>query len=105
MKYNRVLPRDAFNDANLLKCIGKITLDIEDGNLKNWQYHFDGDNFEILQNENDGSTFVSNITFWYKSQQIELYRPLNSREDWPLMAIIDGEYCDIFDEHGNVQID
>lgn len=41
MKYNRVLPRDAFNDANLLKCIAKLTMDIEDGYLKNWQYHFD----------------------------------------------------------------
>jgi hypothetical protein len=26
----RVLPRDAFNDANLLKCIGQLVLLIED---------------------------------------------------------------------------
>ncbi len=30
MTYHRVLPRDAFNEAKLLKCIGKLTLLIED---------------------------------------------------------------------------
>lgn len=28
--YERVVPRDLFNEANLLKCIGKLVLEIEE---------------------------------------------------------------------------
>ncbi len=33
MSYMRILPRDAFNEANFLKCLAKLTMDIEDGLL------------------------------------------------------------------------
>lgn len=103
----RVLPRDAFNDANLLKCIGQLTLLIEDGMLSNWHFHYDGEPFNIEQNEGDGSTSVTNISFWHKKRPVFLHRPLNSRTLWPLYAIYNfGEFeQSVFDDAGNVTFD
>lgn len=102
MTYKRVLPRDAFNEAKLLKCIGKITLLIEDGLLPDFQYHYDGDFFNIIQDESDGSISVGNISFWYKGQSITLKTGLNDKTNWPLlMALGDDEYY-IFEENGDL---
>lgn len=90
MSYKRVLPRDAFNEAKLLKCIGKLTLMIEDGELPAWHYHYDGEPFGITQDESDGSIFVSNITFWRSKKQVNVFTPLNSKDAWPAL-MRDGE--------------
>jgi hypothetical protein len=102
----RVLPRDAFNDANLLKCIGQLVLFIEDGKI-NLGYEYDGEPFDIVQDESDGSTFVRNISFYtpgdngHAGELIRHRRPLNSRNVWPLMLYLnDNEYY-AFDEKGN----
>jgi hypothetical protein len=101
----RVLPRDAFNDANLLKCIGQLTLLIEDGKL-DLTYEYDGEPFDIRQDESDGSTFVANISFYAPSvdgcqgESIRHRRNMNSRSNWPLMLYLgDGEYY-AFSEKG-----
>ena len=104
----RILPRDAFNDANLLKCIGKLTMDIEDGKCDFIQYHYDGEPFNILQDEASGSTYVGNITFWTKgmNNNIPLYftRPLNSRESWALYLETEDNAYDVFDSVGEIML-
>jgi hypothetical protein len=100
----RVLPRDAFNDANLLKCIGKITLDIEDGICTELTYQYNGKPFNIQQDESDGSTYVTNIVFiTSKGRKIKHRRPLNSREDWGLYWIVDNIEYEVFEEYGTVK--
>jgi hypothetical protein len=97
----RVLPRDAFNDANLLKCIGMLTMLIEDGAIDWLQYEYDGQAFDIRQDGASGATFVNNITFSIKDgDYIQHERPLNSRGNWPLVLFIDGEEQEAFDEKG-----
>lgn len=101
MSYIRVLPRDAFNEAGLLKCIGKLTLLIEDGMLPDWTYDYDGGPFEIEQNQADGSISVRNVTFTKGDSEIWLSTPLNSRRAWPLKAEgggYDGDF--VFDDSG-----
>lgn len=101
----RVLPRDAFNDASLLKCIGKLTMLIEDGFL-DLKYEYDGEPFDIRQDESDGSTFVRNITFYLtdadgrNSRLVGHKRPMNSRDNWPLMLYFDGDEYYAFNEKG-----
>ncbi len=103
----RVLPRDAFNDANLLKCIGQLTMLIEDGKL-NLKYTYDGKPFDIEQDPSSGSTFVRNISFFLPDgTAIRHSRNLNSRELWPLVLRIEdgpreGEYY-AFTEQGKWQ--
>lgn len=77
--YRRVLQRDAFNEAKLLKCIGKLTLMIEDGILPDWHYHYDGDDFNMLQDESDGSISVSNIKFWHKKKKVRMFTSMNRK--------------------------
>lgn len=102
----RVLPRDAFNDANLLKCIGRITLLIEDRMIEGLKYYYDGSPFNIQQNPDDGSTFVANIRFEdEEGNEVFFYRPMNSRDPWPLeMYYKDDEYY-AFSREGDWKID
>lgn len=105
MSYLRVLPRDAFNEANLLKCIGKLTLLIEDSMLPGWRYEYDNGPFEICQNESDGSIYVANIEFTKNGERVEVFTPMNSRRPWPLCAFgaeYEGDF--LFDDAGKLEL-
>lgn len=101
MSYKRVLPRDAFNEAKLLKCIGKLILMIEDGDLPAWHYHYDGESFNVVQDPSDGSIFVENITFWRNKKQVHVFTPLNSKEAWPALFIDGDDEYYLFGKNGN----
>jgi len=84
MSYRRVIPRDLFNEANLLKCLGHlyITLETTRSNAK-----FDVEDlpvFDIEQDANDGSISVANLPFSVDGRKVHLSRPLNTRAAWPL---------------------
>lgn len=89
MSYLRVIPRDLFNESNLLKCYGQIYLNLErvraDAHLDGG---YDASPFEVLQNE-DGETWLGNIALIVRGYELTLRRPLNSRESWPLWAYPD----------------
>lgn len=102
MTYKRVLPRDLFNEANLLKCIGKLTLMIEDGMIPWLSYHCDGDVFNICQHGADGSLYVANIQFFAHNQTLVFWRPLNSREAWPLMLSTEEDEFEVFNDAGEL---
>jgi hypothetical protein len=105
MSYYRVIPRDLFNEANLLKCYAQIYLNLErlpdvDAQLVG------GDNnypFRVDQNI-DGSTWLANILLIVRGEPVTLERPLNSREKWPLGAAIKPDdpwtFTDVFDDVG-----
>lgn len=99
----RVIPRDLFNDANLLKCVGKLALLAEDGLLP---LHIEYDNkpFDIQMNPDDGSTYIRNIEFFTKTgSPIHLTRPLNSRNPWPLYAETgDSDAVSVFTDDGTL---
>lgn len=89
--YTRVMPRDLFNEANLLKCLGKIVLLIENNaipGLKVIGYDIDC-GFTIDQDPNDGSISVTNLSFRDHSDElcneVHFRVGLNSREPWPLI--------------------
>lgn len=106
MSYERVIPRDLFNEANLLKCLGKVCLLIHD-NVLELAFDHDGGAFEIAQGE-DGETYVSNIAFHTAGgDQVHLYRPLNARAPWPLLADLDDEHCliPVFTDDGEISDD
>ncbi len=101
MSYLRVLPRDAFNEAKLLKCVGKLTLLIEDAMLPGWTYDYDGAPFNVCQDESDGSISVANLTFYKNADRVHVYTPMNCKRTWPACASgedFDGDF--VFDETG-----
>lgn len=104
MSYQRVIPRDLFNEANLLKCYGHLYILTEGNPNAHFAEDF-VDSFDIVQDD-DGGLIVQNLPFVIRGVEYELRRPLNSRRPWPLYARlandVDFEDVEVFDDHGNL---
>lgn len=116
-QYERVFPRDFFNESKLLKCLGQLMLLQVDGYLS------DGCKFahtnrkyglRIGQDPSDGSFGCSNFHMWYVKQlpddktektYIELFTPSNARDAYPLVARFDDEEIYVFDDEGKLSQD
>lgn len=99
MSYQRVIPRDLFNEGNLLKCLGRVYLNLEVLGRESMLTH-DGEEFSIDQDEN-GSLIVTNVMLMRDGQEFAFRRPLNSREPWPLYLVnSDDDEISVFDESG-----
>lgn len=90
MTYLRVIPRDLFNESSLLKCYGKLYLELENQSgtplgALSWRGD-DAQPFDVQQSEADGSIYVANIRLEVGRREFLLTRPLNSRDPWPLWA-------------------
>ena len=102
MSYTRIIPRDLFNEANLLKCYGKLFINLENTN-SNYYLDHDLEQFDIHQFIDDGSLWIKNVTLKNKFTQkpVKLFRPLNSRLEWSLIAVNkDNEEIYVFNEDG-----
>lgn len=103
MSYLRVIPRDLFNEAKLLKCLGKISLMIHDNQLPfiTVNHEDEREGFKIEQSDNDGSIYVSNLHFFDNSgTPLYFYHPLNSKANWSLMLDYNGNTYFCFDDNG-----
>lgn len=101
MTYRRVIPRDLFNEAKLLKCLGRLVL-LGD-TLPGLQVRHNGEAFDIHQSQYDGSIHVRNVCVSIHGRDYAHYTPLNSREGFPLwLQPEDDDAHDItaLDEHG-----
>lgn len=92
MDYQRVIPRDLFNESKLLKCLGQLALIIHDGvdvhedlNLEHDQEEFLG--FNIDKDESDGGLYVSNLILTIENDVIMVYTPYNSKDPYPLVFV------------------
>lgn len=103
--YMRVIPRDLFNEASLLKCIGHLYIAID--GLEGVALVHDGGEvfFDVRQNPSDGSIFVSNIQLVVRGHIYRLSRPLNSRQPWPLYVDVADETLEVFDVVGHLSED
>lgn len=97
MSYTRVVPRDLFNEAKLLKCLGQLALLIHDHRVHSTlrMSHSYGP-FMIEQREHDAGLYVSDgIEFFAGCRKLDLYTKYNSKEPYPL-------YCDFGDDEVQV---
>jgi hypothetical protein len=101
--YIRVLPRDLFNEASLLKCYGRlwILLDETHGHTARFETE-DSEVFDIVQDEASGAIYVRNISFTVDGTEMSLTRPLNARSEWPLYVESDDACVAVFDDAGNL---
>lgn len=104
MTYRRVIPRDLFNEANLLKCYGQLYLELEKLGLQDCLVHKDEEGyFRVKQWQDDGSLSLQNVILVVRGEQISLYRPLNARSPYPLWAIIvGGDELQVFNADGTL---
>lgn len=91
MSFTRVIPRDLFNEAKLLKCIGQLVLHVHEGQVSGLSFEHDGDPFQIEQCEADGSLYVTNVRFaGDNGQEVNVGTVYNSKEPYPLYTAEDG---------------
>ena len=102
MSHHRALPRDFFNEAKLLKCLGQLEICILDkmANGLNLISLYDGGPFKVEQDPADGSLRVVNYAVVLNGDFLHLRTPLNARENYPLIATYRGEEYYVFDESG-----
>lgn len=102
-EYNRVIPRDFFNEAKLLKCMGLLSLKILDGQLPDGlkiEIEESGEPFDIQLTE-DGSLFVANYQVLVNDVPVIMGTAYNSKSNYPLNCIFNYEEIRVFDETGN----
>lgn len=116
MSYIRVIPRDLFNESSLLKCIGRIYINLENAVRADEAELRDetelGEPFNVIQSPDDGSIYLANVSLYVRRRKVHLSRPLNSRDPWPLWAIIpldvagdEGEEIEVFTDEGEFSPD
>jgi len=109
--YRRVLPRDLFNEANLLKNYARLWILLNESDQKIGQIlEHSASTFDIQQNESSGGLTIANLTFVVKGETYVLERPLNSREEWSLMVSschsnVDFEEISVFNNSGDFSDD
>lgn len=87
MSYRRVIPRDLFNEANLLKCMGRLYINLETAGLPHVVLEHDGKAFDVQQDPGSGDLSVANVVLKVAGQPLRLQRRLNSREPYPLYLV------------------
>lgn len=101
MSYARVVPRDLFNEANLLKCYGQIFIQLENVRVEGVSIEYDGSAFNIVQDQSSGCLFIENVVLFINGEPQSLFRPLNSRAAYPLYLTDENDdEIKVFDEEG-----
>lgn len=103
MSYIREIPRDLFNEANLLKCYGRIYINLETADAPGVELVYDdGDRAFEVEQDICGDLTITNVKLMVRGVECKLYRPLNSREEWPL-NMRDADYVEtpVFDADGS----
>jgi hypothetical protein len=110
MSYKRVIPRDLFNEANLLKLYGQVALHLHDHPIEGVALIYSGDEndedgspFDIDQ-DIDGNLLIMNLDLYVRGVGYLLSRPINTREPWSLYAqdiySPDSDPTSVFDHEG-----
>jgi hypothetical protein len=104
MSYHRIIPRDLFNEAKLLKCLGQLSLYILDYAPRGLALDHENpeDGFRIEQNEDSGALYCSNLECLCAGRLIGLQSAYNSKDAYPLNFILDDEDGRVFDEDGKL---
>jgi hypothetical protein len=108
MNYMRVIPRDLFNEAKLLKCLGQISLLVHDGKIQGLsiEHEHEMSGFVIEQNGDDGSIYVTNLHFFDdQGEPVEFHHPLNAKGNYPMIMTYKGEEYYPLNEKGQFQCD
>lgn len=86
--YDRVLPRDLFNESKLLKCLGQLALLVHDGKAGWLGFEFTPAipyrGFIIEQDPSDGGLFCANLEWRAGEARLDFYSNYNSKASYPL---------------------
>jgi hypothetical protein len=101
-EYKRVIPRDLFNEAKLLKCFGLLSLKIHDRMLpegievKIW----DVDAPFQIKLLDEGSLWICNYPTELNGEDVIFKTTYNSKANYPLICEYRGGEYRVFNEQG-----
>lgn len=102
--YNKVIPRDLFNEAKLLKCFGWLCMKIVDNQVPvqmDYEYNTSsGDSFKIGLCGPDNSLSIMNIPVIVLGTSIRFKTTYNSKGNFPLFACYNNADYRVFNEEG-----
>lgn len=102
MNYTRVIPRDFFNEAKLLKCMGQLALKVHDELIPNnidIKVKHDGTPFNIFLLKG-GSLMIINVFVIINGEYVKMKTTYNSKSNYPLFCELDDEETLVFTEEG-----
>ena len=106
MSYRRVIPRDFFNEAKLLKCFGQLVIEAErHGDALKIIHRDEGteNSFDIRQNDDDGSLYLaSGVAVFLNGRRIDLATSYNSKRAYPMFATYRDECEEVFTDEGKL---
>lgn len=107
-KYERVIPRDFFNEAKLLKCMGVISLAILDNKTPKgieMKIEESGEAFEVVLLD-EGSLTIANYPVKINGELYNLKTTYNSKANYPLFfETLNYEDILVLDESGNFTVE
>jgi hypothetical protein len=107
--YHRVIPRDFFNEAKLLKCMGQLSLKIHDGVFPegiSLSITENGQPFFIDRNYDDSGLCVLNYRVELNGREVICSSPYNSKRNYPFYCHYPGEEeIEVFDDKGEFSTD
>lgn len=103
MSYDRVLPRDLFNEANFLKCVGQLWLRLEGNDKCEIIGPQESEGFAFELDMYSGDLSLENVHLKLGSDLYTFKRGLNSRDPWPLYITTEEEEdILIFNDNGKL---
>ncbi len=75
----------------MLKCYGRIYINLETAGLPDVALEHNGAAFDVQLDGTSGGITISNVTLKVRGKAYQLYRPLNSRLEWPLYLVDENE--------------
>lgn len=107
--YTRVIPRDLFNEGNLLNLYGRLVILLGETNDHDAAFEQDQVPFFDVVQDVSGGLSIGNLTFLVRGDRYLLTRPLNSRSKWSLWLTSyddpDFEEIAVFDDAGELSAD
>lgn len=102
--YTRVAPRDLFNEAKLLKCLGRLALLVVDHMAPEGLTFYDsGEPYLPEQDTGSGDIYCKQgIRFSFRGHELILFSVYNSKDAYPLFWISnEGEEITVFNNLGD----
>lgn len=102
MSYQRVIPRDFFNEAKLLKCFGQLSLKILDCTLPDGMTIYIDENGESfgIQMSHDGYLTIDNYETTLNNIPVIFKTTYNSKFAYPFFCEYDYVDYEVFDDNG-----
>lgn len=108
MTYSRVIPRDLFNEAKLLKCYGQLSLLIHEGKTSGLDLSLEHDTtvcpgFQIAMDGLRGHFYCTNLRLSVRGTTIQVGTIINSQAAYPLMYVTEDDYeGEVFNDDGSL---